>query len=288
MATTIHPLAEVHPSARIGNDVQIGPFCLVGPEVELGDGSILESHVVLKNHTIIGRRNRFGPGSVIGGDPQDKSFTEDVPTGVEIGDDNVLREGVTVNRGAQKEDFWTRIGNRNLLMSNAHVAHNCRIFNDTIIVNGVLLGGHVHVQDKAIISGNTVVHHFATIGTLAFISGGCRAPRDVPPYILASGNDNPTMHTINLIGMRRAGISNESIRVIKRAHRLIFRENLTLDDTRAALAKELNGVFPIELTTLLAALELSQAGKQGRGREVFRDAPRTSDTPTRQQKGKAA
>ncbi len=216
MATYVSPLAHIDPRAQIGRDVYVGPFCLIGPSARIGDNCRLDSHVVITGHTAIGERNHFWPNTVIGGEPQDKTY-HNSQTRVEIGDDNQFREGVTVNRGADKEDGVTRIGDRNLLMSNAHVAHNCHIFSDTILVNGVLLGGHVHVQDRAIVSGNTVVHHFSTIGTLAFVSGGCRVPNDIPPFMLAAGSDNPEIKTINIVGMQRAGISRETIGMVKRA-----------------------------------------------------------------------
>src|SRR5262249_33525040 len=139
---------------------------------------------------------------VIGAEPQDYSYSGSA-TRLEIGLGNTFREGVTVNRGAEKEDHVTRIGNGNLLMANCHVAHNCWLHNQVVLVNGVLLGGHVHVHDGAIISGNAVVHHFATLGTLSFVSGGCRVPADVPPYMLAAGCDNPRIINVNLVGMQR-------------------------------------------------------------------------------------
>lgn len=271
MPTTISPLSQVHPSAEIGRDVTIGPFCLIGPHVKLGDDCVLESHVSLIGHCRIGKRNRFLQNVVIGGEPQDKSYDADAPTGVSIGNDNMFREGVTVNRGAEKEDHWTHLGSRNLLMSNAHVAHNCRVGDDTMLVNGVLLGGHVHVQDRAIISGNTVVHHFTTVGTLAFVSGGCRVVRDLPPYMLAAGNDSPEVKTINIVGMRRAGIEESTIRLVKRAHRLLYREHKKNAELRAIFEEELSGDIPIELEKLLVELELTTKGTNGRGREAFRN-----------------
>jgi UDP-N-acetylglucosamine acyltransferase len=269
MATRISRLSEVDPRAELADGVEIGPFCVVGPDVKIGAGTKLDSHVVLIGNTVVGERNRFCANTVIGGEPQDKSYKES-DTLVLIGDENMFREGVTVNRGAEKEDGVTRIGNNNLLMSNAHVAHNCHIFNHTILVNGVLLGGHVHVQDRAIISGNSAVHHFSTIGTLAFISGGCRVPHDVPPYMLHAGSDNPEVKTINLVGMKRAGLSESAIDAIKRCHRLIFREHKKIDAARDLLHQELDGVFPFELSNLLTFLEAQQRGKMGRAREAVR------------------
>lgn len=278
MATYVSPLAHIDPRAQIGRDVYIGPFCLVGPHSRIGDNCRLDSHVVITGHTTIGERNHFWPNTVIGGEPQDKTY-HNSNTRVAIGDDNQFREGVTVNRGADKEDGVTRIGDRNLLMSNAHVAHNCHIFNDTILVNGVLLGGHVHVQDKAIVSGNTVVHHFSTIGTLAFVSGGCRVPNDIPPFMLAAGSDNPEIKTINIVGMQRAGISRETIGLVKRAHRLLFREHKSLDETRGLLGDECDGVIPIELATLLNFIDYQRKGKMGRGREQVRNQPAAAAAP---------
>ncbi|MEX0704867.1 MAG: acyl-ACP--UDP-N-acetylglucosamine O-acyltransferase [Planctomycetales bacterium] len=272
MPSRISRQAEVDPRARIGRDVEIGPFCTVGPDVVIGDGTRLQSHVALVGRTVVGRNNHFAPGCVIGGEPQDVSFQEG-ETGVLIGDGNNFREGVTVNRGAEKEDHVTRIGNRNLLMANSHVAHNCHVFDHTILVNGVLLGGHVHVHDWAIVSGNSVVHHFSTLGTLAFVSGGCRVPHDIPPYMLAAGSDNPTIQTINIVGMRRRGIPEEAIRVVKRAHRLLFREHKPLESVREIVSAEFPDGLPPEAALLLDFVERQQKGKLGRGREADRHIP---------------
>lgn len=280
MPRKISALAQVDPRARIGDDVEIGPFCVIGPHVLLGRGCRLDSHVTIVGHTTIGERNRFWPNSVIGAEPQDYSYL-DAATRVDIGDENIFREGVTVNRAAVKEDGVTRIGSHNFLMANAHVAHNCRVYNHTVLCNGVLLGGHVHVQDHAIVSGNTVVHHFATVGASAFVSGGCRVPTDVPPYMLAAGSDSPEIVTVNLVGLRRRGIGDESIRTLRQAHKLLFREHKSLDEVRVHFAESLDGVFPFELSTLLNFIELSRKGKNGRGREAFRHAGTEADSQAR-------
>lgn len=271
MPSKISPLADVHPKAVLGLDVEIGPFCVIGPEVSLGDGCVLDSHVTIIGRTEIGARNRFHANSVIGGEPQDFAFHPGAPVGVQIGDDNVFREGVTVNRGAEKEDGMTRIGCGNMFMSNAHVAHNCRIYNNAHLVNGVLLGGHVHVHDRAIVSGNSAVHHFASVGTLAFVGGCSRVVVDVPPYMMCQGSDDFRVVTINLVGLRRNGVSESSIMALKRAHRLLFRERRKVAEARNTLSAELDGIIPIEIETLLTSIELSQNGRQGRGREAFRN-----------------
>jgi UDP-N-acetylglucosamine acyltransferase len=270
MSAYISHLAQVDPLAKIGDDVHVGPFCVVGPHVQLGARSRLDSHVVLTGHTTIGTDNRFFPNCVIGAEPQDYSYSGS-PTRVEIGNSNTFREGVTVNRGAEKEDHVTRIGNHNLLMANCHVAHNCRLSDHIVLVNGVLLGGHVHIHDWAIVSGNTVVHHFATLGTISFVGGGCRVPTDVPPYMLAAGSDEPSITTINLVGMQRRGIAAETIAVIRRAHKLIWRQHKKLEEVREVFAAELGECLPIELMRLLDFVEQQQAGKSGRAGESRRN-----------------
>ncbi len=280
METKISPLSQVDPDARIGQGVVIGPFCVVGPNVSIGDGTVLSSHVVLTGNTTIGTGNRFWPHCVIGGDPQDVSW-QDSETEIIIGDNNIFREGVTVNRGAEKEDGITRIGNNNMFMANSHIAHNCRIFNNVILVNGVLLGGHVHVHDGAIVSGNSVVHHFSTLGRLSFISGGCRVPHDIPPFMLAAGSDNPTLKTINIVGMRRAGIANSSIEVVKEAFRLLYRRNRPLEEVWQHFHESLQGTIPIELSLLLNFVENQRAGKLGRAREAVRSKPAAAETHLR-------
>lgn len=270
MATYISPLAYIDPRAQLGEDVYIGPFCNIGPNVVLGAECRLESHVTMTGWTTVGERNRFWQNCVIGGEPQDKGYVEGAPTQVIIGNDNQFREGVTVNRGALKEDGVTRIDHRNLLMSNAHVAHNCHIYSDTILVNGVLLGGHVHVHDKAIISGNSAVHHFGSVGTLAFIGGCSKVVVDVPPYMIFDGNDDAGVRTLNLVGMQRAGISSSTITVIKRAYKLLIREHMKLDEVQSLMVAELNGVVPMELSVLFSFLDYQRQGKSGRGREVVR------------------
>lgn len=269
MEPRISPLSQVDSSAQLGKGVVVGPFCLVGPDVVVGDFTDLTSHVVLTGKTTLGSHNRLHAGCVIGGEPQDVSYQESA-TEVVIGDDNLFREGVTVNRGAEKEDHITRIGNRNMFMANSHVAHNCRIGDDVILVNGVLLGGHVHVHDRAIVSGNTVVHHYSTIGRLSFVSGGCRVPHDIPPFMLAAGSDNPTLKTINIVGMRRAGISEHSIEVIRTAFKMLYRKRKTLAEVHKHFDETLEGVRPLELSQLLQFIEAQRAGKLGRAREVGR------------------
>ena len=269
MTAQIHPLAFVDPRAQLADDVQIGPFCLVGPDVTIGPGCILDNHVTLTGHTKLGSHNRMFPYVAIGCEPQDVGYSG-APTRVEIGDQNVFREGVTVHRGAEKEDHVTRIDNRNMFMSNAHVGHNCHVYNDVLLVNGVLLGGHVHVYDGAIVSGNTVVHHFSSVGTLAFISGSSRVTVDMPPYMLAAGSDCLEIHMVNIVGLKRRGVPDRSIQLLKRAHRLLFRNYKPVELVKQLFEAELNGDLPPELNTLFEFILAQNRGANGRGREAIR------------------
>lgn len=269
MTRQISHLAHVDSQAELPENIEIGPFCIVGPDVTLGDDCVLEGNVSIIGHTTVGARNRFSAGAVIGGEPQDIGYTG-APTRVEIGDDNIFREGVTVNRGANKEDGVTRIDHRNFLMANSHVGHNCHVFSNVILCNGVLLAGHVHVHDYAIVSGNSVVHQFATLGTGSFVSGGCRAPQDVPPYMLSAGSDDPQVVAVNAVGMRRRGISESSIRLVQQAFKLLFREHKPLNEVRSLMMEKTGGSLSIELVTLLNFVDWSANGKNGRGREAIR------------------
>ena len=265
-AATIHPMSAVHPAAVIGAGCEIGPFCVVGPDVALGEGNVLDSHVTLTGVCVIGNRNRFWPGCVIGGEPQDKGWT-DAPTQTLIGDDNQFREGVTVHRGAEKEDGVTRVGSRCLLMANAHVAHNCVVGDDCMLVNGSLLGGHVHLHDGAIISGNSVVHHFTTIGERAFVAGGGRRVTDLPPYMLSHGVDDPTVRAVNVVGMKRAGVPDDEIRGVRLCMKLLYRNKRPVADVRAELEAKFGGAAPPAVERVLGFVEAQAGGRGGRGRD---------------------
>ena len=265
-AAAVHRLSEVHPAAVIGPGCKVGPFCVVGPDVVLGADNVLDSHVTLTGPCRIGDRNRFWPGAVIGGEPQDKGWNA-APTATVVGDDNQFREGVTVHRGAEKEDGVTRVGSRCLLMSNAHVAHNCVVADDCMLVNGALLGGHVHLHNGAIVSGNAVVHHFTTIGERAFVAGGGRLVTDLPPFMLSHGVDDPSVRTVNLIGMKRAGVPEDAIRGVKLCQKLLFRNKKKIADVRAELESRFGGTAPPAVELVLSFVEAQAGGRGGRGRD---------------------
>jgi len=268
MSTIISKLADVDPRAEIGSDVEIGPFCVVGPYARIGDGTRLVSQVTLMGHVDIGRHNRICPATVIGGEPQDISYRGS-DTRVVIGDNNLIREGVTINRATEKEDGITAVGSNNFLMANSHVAHDCKVGNRVVLANGTLLGGHVHIDDHASISGNACVHHYATVGSYAFVSGLSRVLHDVPPFMLADGM--PTRpRCINVVALKRNDFSSDAIKCLAEAHRLIYRAKVGLDHAREILRGN-NQLLP-HVNQLLAFIQTQQEGRHGRARERRRAA----------------
>lgn len=268
MATFVAEHAVIDPRAEIDSDVEIGPFCIIGPDVRIGRGTRLIGHVTLMGRVTIGQHNQIYPGCVIGADPQDISY-QGSETEVYIGDHNVIREGVTINRASEKEEGVTIVGDHNFLMANAHIAHDCRLGNQIIIANGTLLGGHVHIEDHASLSGCACVHHFATIGSYSFVGGLSRVIHDVPPFMLAEGQ--PTRpRCINVVALKRNDFSAEAIRCLAEAHRLIYRAKVGLDHAREILRG--NDQLVPQVNQLLAFIQNQQEGKHGRARERRRAA----------------
>jgi UDP-N-acetylglucosamine acyltransferase len=224
----IHTSSVISESAKIGRNVEVGPFCIIGDNVELGDGCVLKSHVVIKGHSKIGKRNTFFQFCSIGEDCQDKKYAGE-DTHLEIGDDNVFRESCTIHRGTTQDASLTRIGSRNLLMVNTHIAHDCRVGNDNVFANNATVAGHVHVGDFVILGGMTAVHQFCHIGSHAFTGGGAIVLRDIPPYIMFSGIKH-IPQGINSEGLKRRGFSPAMISNIKRAYRVLYRNGNSFDD----------------------------------------------------------
>ncbi len=268
----------------LGARSRVGPHCYLGAETrgpitsqidvltEVGEQNVLFPRASIVGNVRIGDRNQFFDNVVIGRAPQDAGY-KGAPTGVIVGNDNVFRENVTIHRGAEKEDGWTRVGHGNVMMENSHVGHNCHVHDHITMANNVALAGHVHVFDRAIIGGNTGVHQFATVGTLAFIGGVSRVTTDAPPYMMYSGNDEPRPLMLNLVGVRRNGISEDVIRLLKDAFKLSFRHHKSLAEIREHFATQIGDVMPIELGTLLNFLDAQAKGISGRAREAIRSTP---------------
>ena len=266
--TFVHPTAVVAPGARLGPGVRVGALCVVSAESAIGTGTVLESGVTIMGEVRIGARNRIFPGAVIGGDPQDVSYRGS-PARVEIGDDNVIREGVTINRGTEKEQGLTVVGNHNYLMACCHVAHDCRIGDHVIIANGTLLGGHVRIHSHASLSGGVAVHHWVTIGGRSFVAGLSRVLHDVPPHMPVEGSP-ARPRCVNLVALRRGGFPDEAVAALVETHRLLYRSCVGLDAARESLRAR-NLVGP-EVEGVLEFLARQQAGSHGRARESRRAA----------------
>lgn len=242
----IHPQAIIDPSARLADDVEVGPWTLIGPDVEIGPGTRIESHVVIKGPTRIGANNRIFQFATVGEECQDKKYAGE-PTSLEIGDSNIIREGVTIHRGTVQDEGVTRVGSHNLLMAYVHVAHDCIVGDHTVLANNAALAGHVHVGDYTILGGFTAVHQFCKIGAHVMCGAGTVVLQDVPSYTLATGNPAKP-HGINSEGLKRRGFSAQSIRLIKQAYRAIYRQNLSLAEALErlhALAQQDQAVVPI-------------------------------------------
>lgn len=268
MAASIAKNVSIDPRTQLDDEVEIGPFCVIGPEVRIGRGTKLENNVTLMGHVTLGRHNHVYPGAVIGGEPQDVSYTG-ADTKVLIGDHNVIREGVTINRASEKEDGVTRVGSHNFLMAYCHIAHDCQLGNHIIIVNNTLLGGHVHVDDHASLSGAVAVHHFATIGGYSFIAGTSAIRHDVPPYMLVEGFPAKP-RCINAVGLKRNNFPDEVIQSLAEAHRLLYRSKVGLDNAWEILRK--GGHLVPQVNHLLSFVQTQHEGSHGRARERRRAA----------------
>lgn len=221
--------AEVHPNAKLGANVTIGPWTIIGPDVEIGDNTEIGPHVIIKGPTKIGANNQIFQFNSIGEAPQDKKYQNE-DTLLEIGDNNIIREFCTLNRGTVQGGGLTKIGSNNLLMAYVHIAHDCIVGNNTIIANYVGLAGHVIVEDFVGLGGYAGVHQFCTIGAHSYVGNNCAIVKDVLPYTMVAGGDNPSAFGINSVGLSRRNFSATTIENIKTAYKIIFRKNYTVDE----------------------------------------------------------
>jgi len=221
----IHPTAIVDPGARIGAGVEIGPLSIVGPQAVIGEKTIVQSHVVIEGEVTIGSVNFIGHGALIGAPPQDVSFSPERKTKVEIGNDNIIREYCTIHRGTA-EGSATRIGDKNFLMTGAHIGHNCEIGNNVIIANNCLLAGYVLVDDAAFLGGGSTFHQFMHIGRLVMVQGSSAFGKDLPPFVVAA--ERNSVFGLNVVGLRRAGFSAKDREDVKAAFKLVYLSGLNI------------------------------------------------------------
>ena len=247
----IHPSAIVSSGAELAEDVEIRPYSIIGPNVTIGSGTVIGPHAVIDGWTTIGSRNQIYPFSSIGQAPQDITYRGQ-ETRLQIGDDNIIRENVTIHRGTREGGGVTRIGHSNFIMAYAHIAHDCKIGNHVILANVATLGGHVQVDDHAAIGGLVAVHQFTRIGRHAFIGGKSGLRMDMPPYMLAFGIP-AKLYGPNLVGLRRHGFTQHAIQALKKCYKILFRSGLTMEQALHKVHEEVEDLP--EVADLLRFLE---------------------------------
>ncbi len=253
----IHPTAVIHPSAEIEEEVEIGPYAVIGPQVFIGRGTKIGAHVIIERCTRIGRYNQINHHAVIGADPQHVGYKGE-ESWVEIGDQNVIREFVTIHRGTALDQGMTRIGHRCLLMAYVHIAHDCFLEDEIIMANNATLGGHVRVGTRVVFGGLSAVHQFCRIGPYAFVSGMSGVDKDVPPFVKVFGIP-AKIQGVNLIGLRRAGFEKKNIRNISQALGIFLDGPARIRDT----VEELRDAFPQDPHVQTFIEFISQPSRQG-------------------------
>ena len=253
---SVHPTAIVAPGARLHPSVEVGPYAVIGHQVQIGAGTTVGPHAVIEGRTRIGERNRVFQFASVGAQPQDLKYAGE-DSALEIGNENLIREFTTLHKGTTGGGGVTRIGDRNLFMAYAHVAHDCQVGSGCVFANGATLGGHVEVGDHAILGGLSAVHQFTRIGRHAFVAGGSMVVMDVPPFCTAQG-DRAELVGVNSVGLSRHGFSEEQIVRVKEAYRILFRSKLPLEDALERLRTELGD--QTEIQVLLSFVTTSQRG----------------------------
>ncbi len=253
----IHPTAIIDSSAQLAADVKVGPYCIIGPNVSISSGTVLHSHVVIAGFTRIGQCNEIFQFASVGEICQDLKYAGE-ETWLEIGDHNRIREHCSLHRGTVQDEGLTKIGNHNLLMVNTHIAHDCKVGDHNIFANNVGVAGHVHMGDHIILGGNSGVHQFCKIDSYSMVGGGSVVLKDVPAYVLVSGNPSHA-YGMNYEGMRRKGWSKEVINALRNAYKLIYKSGLT---TEQAIEKIRSDILPIaeQAQLLIDSLEESKRG----------------------------
>ncbi len=271
----IHPLAVVSPQAIVGHQVNIGPFCVVESGAVIGDGCKLLSHVVIREGVEIGCDNTIHEGTVLGGEPQHLAAEE--PGRLQIGNGNTIRENVTIHRGLAPGEV-TSVGDNNLIMVGAHIAHDCHIANNTIIANNVLLAGHIEVGNRAYLSGAVAVHQFVRIGEMAMVGGQSHVKRDVPPFVTVDGQSSLIVG-LNVIGLRRNGFTSPEINELKAAYRTIYRSGLAWNEMLDALAQH-TGASASRLHEFLSESKRGFMQERRASRPVIKLRDEAADSPS--------
>ena len=266
----IHPTAVIDPQAEIGEDARIGAYCVIEGPVRLGRGSVLHAHVTLMGDTTLGEENHLFPGAVLGAEPQDLKH-DGGPTRLVIGSRNRFREHVTVHPGTRRGGALTRVGDDCLFMVGSHIAHDCKVGSHVVLANHVLLAGHVSVGDRAILNGAAALHHYTTVGRLAYVGGLTRITQDIHPFTIVEGHPARVRAT-NVVGMQRAGFSRDSIQNVKEAvFSILISEKEAAAEALARVERE-HADDPL-VVELVRSIRASEAGRQGRAAEPVRGRP---------------
>ena len=253
----IHATAIIDPKAELAADVEVGPYSIIGPDVEIGAGSVIKGHVSIKGPTRLGKNTVIYPFASVGDDPQDKKYSGEI-SHLEMGDHNIIREYVTINRGTAGDQALTKIGSSNLFMTQVHIAHDCQIGDNNVFVNSTSLAGHIVVGNHAIFSAFCGIHQFCHVGDYAFVSHAAMVSKDILPYTMVTGGSNATVCGLNVEGLKRHGFSAEEIQWLRRAYRLIYRDGLRVAEALEKLQvmqKECDKILP-----MVEAIEQSERG----------------------------
>lgn len=262
----IHPTAIISADAVLADDVRVGPYAVIEGPVRLGAGCVVGAHACLYGPVSMGERNQVFSGAILGEEPQHLKYGGEI-TSVEIGDDNIFRENVTIHR-ATSHSWKTRIGNKNFFMAGSHVAHDCVVGNSCILANNALVAGHCVLEDGVYLSGNTAVHQFVRLGRLSLLSGNSAMGMDLPPFFIAQGHNS--VGGVNIIGMRRAGLLASQINAVRQAFQIIYRGGLLLPQAVSRIEEEFGAVEPV--VELLNFLKQSKRGIALRMRHAVDEA----------------
>jgi UDP-N-acetylglucosamine acyltransferase len=271
----IHPTAVIAPEAELAFDVQIGPYTVIEGPVRIGEGTIIESHACLCGPMEMGRDNFVGHGAVLGKSPQHKGYRGE-PTSIRIGDGNIFREHVTVHRGTVAGGGETQIGNRNMFMIGSHLGHDARVGNDCTLVNGALVAGHVELQDGCILSGHSAIQQRVRVGRLAMLGGLGSVTKDIPPFVIQQGYN--CVSSLNLVGLRRAGISTEVISALRVAFRMLYKEGRTQTGALEMIVAELGQITEVaEFVEFIRSSKIGISPARDPGRNRRSDSAESSD-----------
>lgn len=254
--SVIDPTARIHPTAKIADGVVIGPWVCIGEHVEIGEGTRIDAHAVISKYTIMGKNNCIHSHAVVGGDPQDLSYHGE-ETWLKMGDGNIVREFVTINRGTPKGVGTTTVGNRNFFLSYSHIGHDAHIGNEALFINNASIAGHVTVDDFAIVGAYAAVHQFTRIGAYSFLVHATQVSHDIPPFMLVKGTPGVPI-ALNLVALRRRGFSADTVSGLKKAYRLMYRQGLSLKELEIKLAE-----LALETPEVQMIIDLMQTSKRG-------------------------